>query len=277
MTSDPTHIQDNRNFLSVAAKTGIGAILIALLLAFIDLRLSILPLIGFILLCLSAPFLVRFGFFLPIISRGNSNQPAVALTFDDGPDPNTTLELLDLLTKYHAVATFFVTGKKALQYPELVKDIVRRGHTVGNHTFTHDNLLILKRSHILLKEIRATQEVLTSLGIESFVFRPPVGMTNPKLGRVLDELKLYLVNYSCQAYDLGNRRISDLARKILRKVKPDDIILLHDHSPAGDQRVQDWLDETEKLIAGLEQKGLAVISLAELIGKPVMASKKTLN
>lgn len=251
-------------------RLGFAAFLTAALLFFVDIRLSAIPLAGFTLLCFAAPFLTRFSFYLPIISRGSSEKPAVALTFDDGPDPESTPALLDILSAHHATVTFFVTGKKASQYPELIRQIVQSGHAVGNHTYTHDHLILFKRSDLLLKDIKATQEVLHSLGIVSFAFRPPVGITNPKLGRILQKLNLYVVNFNCRAYDFGNRRISKLSRNILRKVRPNDIVLLHDTSPAGVKKMQEWLDEIERLIEGLNNKGLAILPLAELIGKPVM-------
>lgn len=255
---------------SLAVRSGFAAFLAAALLLFVDVRLSAIPLAGFTLLCFAAPFLTRFSFYLPIISSGSSEKPAVALTFDDGPDPESTPALLDILSAHHVAVTFFVTGKKASRYPELIRQIVQGGHTVGNHTYTHDHLILFKRSKVLLGEIKATQEVLHALGIVSYVFRPPVGITNPKLGRVLQKPNLYAVNFNCRGYDYGNRRISNLSRNILRKVGPNDIVLLHDIPPAEGNKRQKWLDEIERLIDGLNRKGLVILPLAELIGKPVM-------
>jgi hypothetical protein len=92
--------------LSIAEWAGIASFLTALLLLCLDTRLSVIPLVGFLLLCAVAPFFPRFSFYLPTITRGKSGEKAVALTFDDGPDPKTTPELLRLLQKHGVAATF---------------------------------------------------------------------------------------------------------------------------------------------------------------------------
>ena len=106
----------------MAAKIGLITFLLAVLLIIFDGWLAVIPLAGFVLLCLAAPFFPRFGFYAPVISRGASGKKAVAITFDDGPDPLTAPPLLKLLLTHQVKATFFVTGKKAAAYPELVKE-----------------------------------------------------------------------------------------------------------------------------------------------------------
>ena len=254
----------------MAEWTGLVSFLIAILLSFVDARFSVVPLAGFILLCLAAPFLPFLGYYLPIISRGKSGEQAVALTFDDGPDPLSTPDLLRLLSKHRVQATFFVIGEKATEHPELVSEIVRQGHSIGNHTYTHDNLMLLKGSHHLLNEIEKTQNVLWELGVISFAFRPPVGITGPGLHQVLRHLNLYTVNFSCRAFDGGNRRIRNLSKRILKRVHPDDIILLHDTRPKNDKLFSDWLKEMDQILTGIEAKGLTVLPLSAIIGRPVM-------
>jgi peptidoglycan/xylan/chitin deacetylase (PgdA/CDA1 family) len=133
----------------MAEWTGLVSFLTAILLSYVDLRFSVVPLAGFVLLCLVAPFLPFLGYYLPIISRGKSGEQAVALTFDDGPDPLSTPDLLRVLSKHLVQATLFVIGEKASGHPELIQEIVRQGHSIGNHTYTHDNLMLLKCSHLL--------------------------------------------------------------------------------------------------------------------------------
>jgi len=258
----------------MAEWTGLVSFLTAILLSFVDLRFAVVPLAGFVLLCLVAPFLPFLSYYLSIISRGKSGEQAVALTFDDGPDPLSTPELLRLLSKHRVQATFFVTGEKASAHPELVKEIVRQGHAIGNHTYSHDNLLLLKGNNHLLAEIEKTQYVLQELGVNPFAFRPPAGVTSPGLDPVLRRLNLYTVNFSCRAFDGGNRRIRNLSKKILKRVRPDDIILLHDTRPKNDDLFSCWLKEMDQLLTGIGNKGLKVLPLAMLIGRPVMGNPK---
>ena len=264
------HMESEKQFFSLAAKNGLIALLLTLFLLIFDIRLAAIPLAGFLLLCLAAPFFPRFGFYFPVVSRGCSGKKAVAITFDDGPDPLTATSLLKLLLTHQVQATFFITGKKAAAHPELVKEIVRRGHSVGNHSYHHSYRMLFKTCPSIVEELEATQKVLHDLGVWPLAFRPPAGITSPRLGPALSKTGMYLVNFSCRPLDGGNRRINNLARKILKRVRPDDIILLHDVKPPNERLISQWLDEIECLLKGLAAKGFAVLPLSELIGKPVM-------
>ena len=241
-----------------------------MLLLFLDTRLAAVPLAGFLLLCLAAPFFPRFGFYLPIVSRGTSGKKAVALTFDDGPDPLTTPHLLRLLAKHKAPAAFFVTGKKAAEHPELIKAIVRQGHSIGNHSFSHNILVLFKSCQSIAKDINSAQDVLRGFGIVPLAFRPPVGITGPGLRPALLKSGLYIVNFSCRALDGGNRWIKNLSKNILKRVRPDDIILLHDGRPQKERLIPHWLNEIDRLLSSLKAAGLEILPLSEIIGKPVM-------
>lgn len=254
--------------VSPAEKAGTGAFLLAGLLLPFDLHLTTIPLTAFLILCMAAPFFPGFNFFLPVISRGGRDSDAVALTFDDGPDPVSTPELLRLLARHRVSATFFVTGRKAEQYPDLIREMLDRGHTIGNHTCTHDNLVMLKREAVLMREIASTQDVLKSFGIVPLAFRPPVGIVSPRLAPVLQECGMYALNFSRRGGDFGNRRLRHLSRRLVRRVRSGDIVALHDVRPVY-QDVRVWLLEVERLLDGIRRKGLKIIPLAELIGQPV--------
>jgi peptidoglycan/xylan/chitin deacetylase (PgdA/CDA1 family) len=258
---------------SAAAKTGLVALLLATILIVVDGWLAVIPLAGFLLLCLAAPFFPRFGFFLPVICKGASGKKAVAITFDDGPDLLTTPLLLKLLLKRQIKATYFVTGEKAAAHPKLVKELVRQGHLVGNHSYRHSYRMLFKSGPSIVEDIQAAQNVLIDFGIRPLAFRPPAGMTSPGLKSALLKTGMYLVNFSCRSLDGGNRRISNIAKRILKRIGPDDIVLLHDNRPPDEGLIPAWLNEIELLLAGIETKGLKVLPLSELIGKPVMVSK----
>ena len=248
----------------------IAAACAAALLAPFDPRAALIPGALFLIACFTAPFMTRVGFFLPVTSRGRSGRRAVSLTFDDGPDPATTPSLLGLLRRRGVTATFFVTGERAAAHPDLVRLIRSHGHDIGNHTYHHSPLLMLRGSRHLEEEIRSAQAVLLELGIVPLAFRPPAGITNPRLGPVLNGLGLFCVNFSRRARDAGNRRIGNLSRKILARVRPDDIVLLHDVAPGANFDAAKWLDEIGLLLDGLENRRIAVIPLADLIIRPTM-------
>lgn len=255
--------------LSPAHFFALGAFHLFIILLFFNITLAILPLVIFVILCFIAPLFHRVSFFLPIISRGKKGAKGVALTFDDGPDPEVTPRLLELLARYGVKGTFFVTGTRAERYPEIIKEILANGHSIGNHSYSHSPFLMLKGLAVLQREITATQRILSQFGIVPLTFRPPVGITNPHLWRVLLENGMFCVNFSRRAVDFGNRRIVKLAERLLAKVVPGDIILLHDVAPRqGD--VTQLLQEFSYLLDGLKGKGLDVLPLAQLIGKEVM-------
>ena len=255
--------------LSPAHFAGFTAFLLCAILLFVDVRTATLPLLAFLLACAVAPFLPRVGFFLPIVGRGKPGEKGVALTFDDGPDPEVTPLLLDLLDRHSVSATFFVTGERAARHPSIIRDILSRGHAIGNHSYHHYPFLMLKGIRTLRREIESTQSLLAGFGIVPLAFRPPVGITNPLLRRVLLEQGMYCVNYSCRAVDIGNRRIGRLSEKVLKAVSPGDIVALHDVAPrhAGTERL---MAEFDALLRGLKEKGQAVVPLDRLIGRKVM-------
>ncbi len=256
--------------ISPALATGLAAFCLALVLSLYRLEWAVAPLSVFVFLCLAAPFRPANGFFLPVVSRGSNRKPVVSITFDDGPDPLTTKPLLQLLGRRDIKATFFVTGENAAANGDLMMAILEQGHDIGNHSYHHDPFLMLRSSKVIEREIESTQTLLHRFGISPVAFRPPVGITNPKLAAILHRQGLYCLMFSCRAADFGNRRLAGLSRKILQKVQADDIILLHDTRPKGKGSVDAWLCEVDLILSGLKQKGLQVIPLAELIRQPVM-------
>jgi peptidoglycan/xylan/chitin deacetylase (PgdA/CDA1 family) len=253
--------------LSPAQRTGIALLALAAVVFPFNALLAAGIALLYIVLCLVAAFLPQSSFFLPVISRGNTGKNFVALTFDDGPSPMTR-DILDLLDRYCAKATFFVSGVNALRYPEIIREIIARGHDLGNHSLHHNPFLMLCRYRVLHEEIFRVQDILKDLGVRVFAFRPPVGIVNPKLPLVLDQAGMFCVTFSCRAFDAGNRRIRHLGLRLLKKVKADDIILLHDVNAAG--RKDFLVVEVETVLRGLRERGLKVVPLAELIGRDVM-------
>ena len=254
---------------SLAEKTGFLALSSAILLFCITPILAALPLLVFLIICFGAPFFPGFGFFLPVISRGQAETEEIALTFDDGPSPLSTPVLLDLLARHNLHATFFVIGEKAAQYPELIQSILDRGHTIGNHSWNHDYFLMLRRPRKLQQDIHNSQEILKRYGVKPLVFRPPAGITGSRLSKVLSVEGLITVNYSCRAFDRGNRNIHNLAGKILNRLQPGDIIMLHDLPPYQKNLSDYWQKELDLLFGTLKNRH-TIVPLEQLIKRPVM-------
>jgi len=256
--------------LSMAEATGIILLLIAATAFFMNPLIAAAIAFLYILLCVLGCFFPQTNFLFSVISRGNTGKNMVALTFDDGPSELITKQILDLLDKYSMKATFFVSGINALRYPEIIKDIIIRGHAVGNHSYSHNPFLMLMSYRTLYREIAEAKRILQDMGIEAFAFRPPVGIVNPKLPSVLDKLGMYCITFNCRAFDAGNSRVKDISKKILKKVKADDIILLHDVPARQKKDNAVFLSEVDILLAGIISKGLTIVPLSVLINKEVM-------
>lgn len=256
--------------MSRAEITGILLLIAACAAFFIHPLLSIGLLFLYVILCVAACFFPQTNFLGQVVSRGCTGKNHVALTFDDGPSECTTRKILDLLDRHSVKATFFVSGINAVQFPDLIDEIIRRGHSIGNHSYSHDPFVMLKASGTLYREVDDANRVLQKMGINALAFRPPVGIINPRLPSILTQLGLTCVTFSCRARDAGNFRVKNLAVRILEKVKGDDIILLHDKPPyRSEDDLVLWI-EIEKILTGIVDKGLCIVPLSELIGKNLM-------
>lgn len=255
---------------STAERIGFAALAGAAVLGAIHPAAAAAPLAAFVAACAAAPFLPRIGFFAPVVSRGPRNRPAVAITFDDGPDPATTPLLLDLLDRNFVKAAFFVVGKKVENHPELTRELVLRGHEVGCHSHVHDLLLGLKQPEAVCRDLKKAAAALERVGIRPLAFRPPVGIVTPRIASGLSAAGMYMVTFSRRGWDAGNRRLAGLSDRILCRLGAGDVIVLHDSMPETGDRRGLWLSEVEKIVAGIHSRGLSIVPLQTLIGRPVM-------
>ena len=161
--------------------------------------------------------------------RATTRRKIVALTFDDGPDAESTPALLALLAERNVRATFFCIANRAARQPELVKRIVAEGHEIENHTFQHSVLTNVFSTARLREELLLAQnEIQRAAGRAPIFFRPPVGLTNPRIFRVTGELGLKVAGYTARGLDRRNDPPEKIAGRLLDKMKPGAIFLLHD-------------------------------------------------
>lgn len=157
----------------------------------------------------------------------------IALTFDDGPDPAVTPRVLDLLDRHGAKASFFCIGERATQHPELVREIVRRGHSVENHSQRHAITFSFSGVSAFRREIEAAQTALADItGRVPQFFRAPAGLRNPLLDPVLARTGLTLVSWSRRGYDAVHGNGESVLERMTRCLAAGDILVLHDGSPA---------------------------------------------
>lgn len=184
----------------------------------------------------------------------------LALTFDDGPHPEITPKVLDILDRNGAKASFFCIGDKAAAHPEIVREIVRRGHTIENHSMRHSGFFGFYGPTALRREISAAQSVLGGIaGHPPRFFRAPMGIRNPMLDPVVARMGLHYVSWTRRGFDTVARDPEIVLKRLIDGLAAGDILLLHDRpSVHGEPIVLTVLPALlEKLLAA----GLRPVSL----------------
>ncbi len=184
---------------------------------------------------------------VPMLTRFETPRREVWLTIDDGPDPTHTPRLLDLLDAHQARATFFVIGERVTRHPDLVREIIRRGHTVGHHTQTHPTRAFWCAPPSRVRtEIDAALAALRQVDVTPVWFRPPVGIKGPFLKRILTQRGLICAGWTIRSFDSVNPDPKDIVTKVMKQVRPGVIILMHEgqgvHPQTGTEGIAQLLN-----------------------------------
>ncbi len=218
----------------------------------IALAAAALSTVGALAYGLAAPQATLLG---PALTRAGAGRQ-VALTFDDGPSAYTA-GVLDVLRARGVHATFFVCGANVERYPELVRRILREGHELGNHTWSHPYLHLKSEAAIALEIDRTQDAVLRIAGVRPSLFRPPFGVRWFPLWGLLRERKMTMALWSIRPYD-GRDPAATIAKTTLDSLHPGAIIVLHDgfetHAPAEVDR-SEMLRALPSIIDGAVRAG----------------------
>ena len=192
-----------------------------------------------------------------------SARGAMAITIDDGPHPDITPRVLELLDEHRAQASFFCVGEKVQRYAELAREILRRGHTIENHSQRHRHNFSLLGPRGLREEIgRAQKSIAAVTGTAPVFFRAPAGLRNPFLDPVLTQLELQLASWTRRGFDTVSRDADIVLRKLTQHLGEGDILLLHDgnagQTPSG---IPIILDVLPRLLAAVAAAKLRPITL----------------
>jgi len=180
----------------------------------------------------------------------------ICISFDDGPDPRLTPQILEILDRYQAKASFFCIGEKVVAAPELVKEIARRGHSVENHSDHHHNAFALFGLSRLKREVEAAQATVTEItGRAPLFFRAPAGFRNPLLDPVLAGIGLRYVSWTRRGFDMVSGDPRGVLRRLTNGLAAGDLLLLHDNADVVLAVLPDLLEQAAA-------RGLKSVSLA---------------
>jgi peptidoglycan/xylan/chitin deacetylase (PgdA/CDA1 family) len=193
-----------------------------------------------------------------VCSNPLEKQKIISLTFDDGPNENTPL-ILDLLKKYDVKAAFFCIGKNIEKHPGIVLRAITEGHVVGNHSYSHSRFFDFFRKKKLIEELTKTDALLEQFtGNKIKLFRPPYGVTNPSIRRALEVTKHKVIGWNIRSLDGVVKDEKVLYSRIIKRVAPGGIVLLHDTSKHS-------VNVLEQLLQFLHKNNYTVVSLEQLL------------
>jgi peptidoglycan/xylan/chitin deacetylase (PgdA/CDA1 family) len=193
--------------------------------------------------------------------HGNVNLPEVALTFDDGPNPPFTSQILDVLRRYNVKASFFDVGYLAQRYPDLVQQEMADGHIVGNHTWDHAHLPALSTNDITSEINNTSDELQKTTGTRPTFFRPPYGETDARTLTVINNLGLTTFMWNNMAYDWLKPAPSVVSFRVTNVARNGMIILLHD---GGGNRTN-TVAALSLIIPNLQARGFRFVTLQQLV------------
>ena len=191
-----------------------------------------------------------------------TDSKKIAITFDDGPHPYLTEEIMSILDEYHVKATFFMVGINVINYPDVAKKVIDAGHEVGNHTFSHNHLNTLNEK-MLSEELGRCEDALEELcEYRPHLFRPPEGAINTYIQHCSDNGDYRLILWSIDTRDWERKDPGKIVETVLSKIQPGDIILMHDYIG----RHSKTPEALRLLLPELISRGYEPVTVSRLLG-----------
>ncbi|PSL47610.1 peptidoglycan/xylan/chitin deacetylase (PgdA/CDA1 family) [Chitinophaga niastensis] len=231
----------------------------------IPLWAYLLPGLFFLPLIIWGVMNIGSGFFIKVTCYANTTEKVVALSFDDGPQPAYTPEILDILKKTQVPAVFFCIGKNIEGNENLLKRIHEEGHVIGNHTYSHHFWFDMKPSGKMLEDMQEMDTFAIDVtGLQPRLFRPPYGVTNPNLARAIKAGDYLPVGWNIRSLDTVAKDENKLLDKIINELKPGAVILLHDTCKIT-------ADILPQLITAIRQQGYRLERIDKMLKLPAYA------
>ncbi len=190
----------------------------------------------------------------------------LALTYDDGPNDPHTLHLLDVLAKHGVKATFFVIGRFVKQRPDILRAVAQAGHVIGNHTYSHPNLIFASPAGLRQQLDDCEMAVTDAIGIHPTLFRPPFGGRRPDTLAEVRSRGLTTVMWSVSSSDWRLHTAEEVEKTVVEQVRGGDVILMHDgaHVRMGAPRGH-TVQATDRLIPRYKAEGYSFVSIPEML------------
>ena len=196
----------------------------------------------------------------------------IALTYDDGPNDPHTLHLLEVLARRQVHATFFLIGRYVKQRPDIARAIAQAGHAIGNHTFSHPNLIFASARQTRSELQTCEQALYDAVGQHSVLFRPPFGGRRPGTLQLARRLGLEPVMWNVTGWDWRGKPAEYVEQRVQKQIRGGDLVLLHDgsHTHFGADRSQTVL-ATDRLIGRYRAEAYQFVTVPEMMGKAVLS------
>jgi peptidoglycan-N-acetylglucosamine deacetylase len=204
--------------------------------------------------------------------RPGSKQ--LALTYDDGPNDPYTLRLLEVLARHDVQATFFLIGRYVQQRGDIVRELAKAGHVIGNHTFTHPLLTFKSTAQISEETDSCRRAISDTVGEHTNLFRPPFGGRRPAVMQTVRSLGLEPVMWNITGYDWNAPSVEYIEHKVTRRLRRGNVILLHDggHLQMGADRSR-TVTATDRMIARYKAEGYEFVTIPEMMGPAAVSSQ----
>lgn len=203
-------------------------------------------------------FVIRSNYHHKAFSRKKTDQRICALTFDDGPHPEFTPKILEILNREGLQATFFIIGTRVAGNEHLLREMDSRGHLIGNHSWSHSSWFDFFPARRMQRELIHTASVISEItGKQSRLFRPPFGVINPMVSKAVTRLNYHVIGWSVRSYDTLHKDPQKIVAQIGNKLRPGSVILLHDHLPYSAEIL-------ELLLVELQRRSYRVVPVTEL-------------
>ncbi|MCX6244186.1 MAG: polysaccharide deacetylase family protein [Bacteroidetes bacterium] len=219
----------------------------------------ILLVAAYLAVSFSMSFFIRSEYHMKALCFAETEEKVFAITFDDGPDREHTPLLLDVLKELNIPATFFCIGRKIKGNQDILHRMNAEGHLIGMHSFSHSNWFDFYSSRRMKKEFDQTSRLITeATGKNPLLFRPPYGVINPMVKSALNETDFYVIGFSNRVWDTSSRNENVVLERLKKKLKPGDVVLLHDTVASNTRIVKEFAEFAF-------QSGYTIVPLDQLL------------